>query len=373
MLRTGTVAVRATGDTGGRAEMPGAPAGGTGRNPEDDCGSVSRRPLAGGNLVPEQLQLMERVVERSNMQAALQRVKQNKGVPGVDGMSVEQLEPCLRAHWPKIKERLCRGMYEPKPVKRVEISKVGGRKRPLGIPTILDRLIQQALHQVLSPLFEPEFCDSSYGFRPGRSALQAVKQARDHQREGRRWVVDMDLAQFFDEDNHDILMPRLGRKIDDWRVKTLIRRYLRAGVLLGSVVSVPTKGTPQGGPLSPLLSNIVLDDLDKELERRGHRFCRYADDCTIYVASRRSGNRVMESITQFFEECLKLKINWRKSAVARPWHRKYLGYTFSWHVRTRIRVAKPSIERFKGKLRVLFRKGRERDAGATSSDSSKKI
>jgi RNA-directed DNA polymerase len=317
--------------------------------------------LAGDKPVPEQVQLMERVVERSNMQAALRRVKQNKGAPGVDGMSVEQLEPFLRAHWPKIRERLCLGAYEPKPVRRTEIPKVSGGKRPLGIPTVLDRLIQQAVHQVLSPLFEPEFSDSSYGFRPGRSALQAVMRARDYQREGKRWVVDMDLAQFFDEVNHDILMARIGLKVKDRRVKTLIRRYLQAGVFLGGVVSVPTKGTPQGGPLSPLLSNIVLDDLDKELEKRGHRFCRYADDCNIYVASRRSGKRVMKSITRFVEKRLKLRVNRGKSAVARPWHRKFLGYSFSWHFKTRIRVAKQSIERLKDKLKALFRKGRGRN------------
>jgi group II intron reverse transcriptase/maturase len=228
---------------------------------------------------------MERVVERSNMQAALRRVKQNKGAPGVDGMSVGQLGAFLRTHWPKIRERLCRGSYEPMPVRRVEIPKANGGKRSLGIPVVLDRLIQQALHQVLSPLFDPEFSEHSYGFRPGRNAHQSVLCARQYQRDGKRWVVDQDLAQFFDEVNHDILMARIGRKVKDRRVKTLIRRYLRSGVLLGGVVSVQRKGTPQGGPLSPLLSNIVLDDLDKELERRGHKFCRYADDC----APRRRG------------------------------------------------------------------------------------
>ena len=341
--------------------MRGAAAEGTGRNPGDGRRSISRHPLAGGPPVPEQTQLMERVVERSNMQAAYKRVKRNKGAPGVDGMNVKQLGPFLRTHWPKIKERLCEGTYEPKPVRRVEIPKPNGGERLLGIPTVLDRLIQQAVHQVLSPLFDPEFSESSYGFRPGRSAHQAVLRARGFQREGKRWVVDMDLAQFFDEVNHDILMARIGRKVKDRRVKGLIRRYLHAGVLVGGLVSVQAKGTPQGGPLSPLLSNIVLDDLDKELERRGHSFCRYADDCNIYVYSHRSGERVMQSITRFVEQRLKLEINRAKSAVARPWQRKFLGYTFSWHIKTRIRVAKQSVERLKGKLKALLRKGRGRN------------
>lgn len=341
--------------------MHGAAAGGPGRNLGEVRRSVPRRPLAGDGSVPEQAQLMERVVERSNMQAALRRVKQNKGAPGVDGMSVEQVGAFLRVHWPKIKERLLEGSYEPMPVKRVQIPKASGGLRPLGIPTVLDRLVQQALHQVLSPLFEPEFSEHSYGFRPGRSAHQAVMQARRYQREGRRWVVDMDLAQFFDEVNHEKLIARIGRKVKDVRVKVLIRRYLQSEVLLGGVVSVPRKGTPQGGPLSPLLSNIVLDDLDKELERRGHSFCRYADDCNIYVASRRSGKRVMESITRFVEQRLKLRVNRHKSAVARPWHRKFLGYSFSWHFETRIRVARQSIRRLKDNLKELFRKGRGRN------------
>jgi RNA-directed DNA polymerase len=319
---------------------------------------MSRHPWAKGSPVPEQAQLMERVVERSNMQMAYRRVKQNKGASGVDGMSVEQLGDFLRAHWPKIKKRLCEGSYVPKPVRRVQIPKVNGGLRPLGIPTVLDRLIQQALHQVLSELFEPEFSDHSFGFRPGRSAQQAVRQARHYQQAGKRWVVDMDLARFFDEVNHDILMARIGRKVKDWRVKKLIRRYLQAGVLSGGVVSVQQKGMPQGGPLSPLLSNIVLDDLDKELERRGHCFCRYADDCNIYVGCRCSGERVMASVTRFVEQRLKLRVNRDKSAVARPWQRTFLGYTFSWHRKTRIRVAKASIKRFKSKLKVLFRKGR---------------
>ena len=323
--------------------------------------SMAMPPLAKGVPVAERLQLMERVVERSNMQRAYGRVKQNKGAPGVDGMVVNQLGEFLRAHWPAIKERLLEGSYEPKPVRRVTIPKASGGMRPLGIPTVLDRLIQQALHQALSPLFEPEFSENSFGFRPGRSAHQAVLQARQYQHDGKRWVVDMDLAQFFDEVNHDKLMAKIGRKVRDWRVKKLIRRYLRAGVLSGGVVSVPQKGTPQGGPLSPLLSNIVLDELDRELERRGHSFCRYADDCNIYVGSRKGGERVMASITGFVERQLKLRVNRDKSAVARPWQRKFLGYSFSWHRKARIRVAKASIKRFKSNLKALFRKGRGRN------------
>ncbi len=325
--------------------------------------SMTKPPLAKVEPVPEQLQLMERVVERSNMQRAYHRVRRNKGAPGVDGMSVGRLGDFLRTHWPVIKERLCEGSYEPKPVQRVLIPKPNGASRPLGIPTVLDRLIQQALHQVLSPLFEPEFSEHSFGFRPGRSAHQAVLQARQYQHEGKRWVVDMDLAQFFDEVNHEKLMAKVGRKVTDWRVKKLIRRYLRAGVLAGGVVSVPAKGTPQGGPLSPLLSNIVLDELDRELERRGHCYCRYADDCNIYVGSRRSGERVMASVTRFVEQRLKLRVNRDKSAVARPWQRKFLGYTFSSHRLARIRVAKASIKRFKSNLKELFRKGRGRNLG----------
>ena len=291
--------------------------------------SMSRHPCAGDSSVPESMVLIERVVERSNMQAAYRQVKRNKGAPGVDGMTVDDLGDFLRVHWPRIKERLLEGSYEPVPVRRVAIPKDSGGTRPLGIPTVLDRLIQQALHQVLSPLYEPEFSEHSYGFRPGRSAHQAVRQAQCFQREGKRWVVDLDLAQFFDEVNHDMLMARLGRKVKDWRILRLIRRYLRAGVLLGGVVSITVKGTPQGGPLSPLLSNIVLDDLDKELERRGHRFCRYADDCNIYVASLKAGMRVMGSISRFVEKRLKLRVNREKSAVDRPWRRKFLGFTFT--------------------------------------------
>jgi RNA-directed DNA polymerase len=279
-------------------------------------------------------------------------------------MSVGDLRPYLKEHWPRIKEELLEGRYEPRPVLKVEIPKPGGKgMRQLGIPTVLDRLIQQALLQVLQPVFEPGFSESSYGFRPGRSAHQAVLQARSYVAEGRRWVVDLDLEKFFDRVNHDMLMARVARKVRDKRVLKLIRRYLQAGMMSEGLVSRRTEGTPQGGPLSPLLSNILLDDLDKELERRGHAFCRYADDCNIYVQTRRSGERVLESVTGFLEKRLKLKVNREKSAVDRPWKRKFLGYSMTMHREPRLKAAAESVKRLKGKLKILFRKGRGRNLG----------
>jgi RNA-directed DNA polymerase len=232
--------------------------------------------------------------------------------------------------------------------------------RQLGIPTVVDRLIQQALHQVLSPLFEPGFSESSYGFRPTRSAQQAVKQARAYAGEGRRWVVDLDLEKFFDRVNHDVLMSRLARRISDKRVLHLIRRYLQAGMMMGGVASQRVEGTPQGGPLSPLLSNILLDELDKELEQRGHKFCRYADDCNIYVRSKAAGERVMKSVSKYLSERLRLKVNVEKSAVARVWERKFLGYTMTWHKQPRLKVAPESLRRLKAKVRKIIREGRGR-------------
>jgi RNA-directed DNA polymerase len=240
--------------------------------------------------------------------------------------------------------------------------------RQLGIPTVLDRLIQQALHQVMSPLFEPDFSESSYGFRPGRSAQQAVAQAKVYVSEGRRWVVDLDLEKFFDRVNHDVLMSRLTRRISDKRVLGLIRRYLQAGMMAGGVVSPRAEGTPQGGPLSPLLSNILLDELDKELERRGHKFCRYADDCNIYVRSKAAGERVMKSVIEFLTRCLRLKVNAEKSAVARPWERKFLGYSMTWHKQPRLKVAPESIRRLKAKVRTIFREGRGRSLSKVIED-----
>nr|WP_244148073.1 group II intron reverse transcriptase/maturase [Syntrophobacter fumaroxidans] len=308
------------------------------------------------------MQLMEAVVERENMFGALRQVEANKGSAGVDGVSVDALRACLREHWPRIKEELLEGRYQPQPVRKVEIPKPGGKgMRQLGIPTVMDRLIQQALNQVMQPIFDPDFSESSYGFRPGRSAHQAVLRAREYAATDRRWVVDMDLEKFFDRVNHDILMARLARKIADRRVLQLIRRYLQAGSMVGGVVSPRTEGTPQGGPLSPLLSNILLDDLDKELEQRGHAFCRYADDCNIYVKSRRAGQRVLESLTRFLANRLKLKVNVDKSAVARPWVRKFLGYSMTFHKRPRLRVAPAVVDRMKAKLREQFRMGRGRN------------
>jgi RNA-directed DNA polymerase len=303
---------------------------------------------------------MEAVVARENMLRAYEQVVSNKGAAGIDGMTVEQLKPYLQERWVKIKEELLKGEYQPQPVRCVEIPKPQGGMRQLGIPTVVDRLIQQALHQVLSPVFEPDFSESSYGFRPGRSAHQAVRQAREYVAEGRRWVADLDLEKFFDRVNHDVLMSRLARKISDKRVLRTIRRYLQAGMMTGGVVSPRTEGTPQGGPLSPLMSNVLLDELDKELERRGHKFCRYADDCNIYVQSRQAGERVMASVTEFLEKRLRLKVNPEKSAVARPWERKFLGYSMTRHKQPRLKVAENSIERLKVKIRVIFREGRGR-------------
>jgi RNA-directed DNA polymerase len=312
---------------------------------------------------------MEAVVERENMTQALRQVERNRGAAGVDKMTVEQLRAYLWEHWPRIKEELLADDYRPQPVLKVEIPKPGSKgMRTLGIPTVIDRLIQQALHQVLSPFFEPNFSESSYGFRPNRSAQQAVVKAREYVREGRRWVVDIDLEKFFDRVNHDILMSRLARRIKDKRVLRLVRRYLQAGMMSDGLTTARREGTPQGGPLSPLLSNILLDELDKELERRGHKFCRYADDCNIYVQSESAGERVMKSITDFLDRRLRLKVNAEKSAVARPWERKFLGYSLTSNREPRLKVAKESVKRLKGKLREIFRRGLGRNLGKLIGD-----
>jgi len=323
--------------------------------------STPRHPLTEEHCIPEFSTLLEQVVERGNMVRAYRRVMRNRGSAGVDKMSVDELHGFLQSNWPIIKEQLLSGTYVPQPVRRVEIPKATGGTRLLGVPTVLDRLIQQAVHQILIPLFDPEFSEHSYGFRPCRSAHQAVQQARCYQRAGKRWVVDMDLEKFFDEVNHDILMARVGRKVKDRKLLHLIRLYLQSGVMMGGVVSQTPKGTPQGGPLSPLLSNILLDDLDKELERRGHSFCRYADDCNIYVGCRLGGERLLASISRFVKTQLKLKVNKSKSAVARPWQRKFLGYSFTAHKESRIRVPEESVRRLRKHLKQLFRMGRGRN------------
>ncbi len=296
-------------------------------------------------------QLMEQVCERENLKRALARVKRNKGSAGVDGMSVAELSGYLKVHWPAIRERLLAGQYQPLPVRRVEIDKPGGKdKRKLGIPCVLDRFIQQAMLQVLEPIFEPTFSEFSYGFRPRRSAHQAVALTQTYIAEGYLWVVDLDLEKFFDRVNHDILMSRVAKQVSDKRVLGLIRRYLQAGVLEGGLVEATEEGTPQGGPLSPLLSNILLTDLDRELERRGHRFVRYADDSNIYVKSEPAGQRVKASITRFLETRLKLKVNEAKSAVAQPWQRKFLGFSFTRTSRLRRRIAPQALTRFKQRV-----------------------
>ncbi|MGH9968069.1 MAG: group II intron reverse transcriptase/maturase [Pyrinomonadaceae bacterium] len=351
-------------DADRRAERLDSHPEGSRRNRREEGLGASSVTVRREDSGPEGEQLLEAVVERKNMWLALKQVERNRGAAGVDNMTVEQLRAYLREHWPGIKEELLRESYQPQSVRKVEIPKPGGKgMRMLGIPTVIDRLIQQALHQVLSPLFEAGFSESSYGFRPNRSAQQAVLKARGYVRERRRWVVDIDLEKFFDRVNHDVLMSRLARRIEDKRVLRLIRKYLQAGMMSGGLVTVRREGTPQGGPLSPLLSNILLDEWDKELERRGHKFCRYADDCNIYVQSRSAGERVMKTVTRFLERRLRLKVNAEKSAVARPWERKFLGYSLTSHRESRLKVATSSVQQLKEKLREIFRRGRGRNLG----------
>lgn len=302
--------------------------------------------------------LLERILARSNMITALRQVRKNKGSPGVDGMTVDELAPYLKLSWSHIRESLLSGTYTPKPVKRITIPKPGGGERHLGIPTVMDRLIQQAILQVLQAEWDPTFSESSYGFRPGRSAHQAVETSRTFLKQGLRWVVDMDLEKFFDRVNHDTLMVRVRARISDKRVLRLINAFLKSGVEIDGSYERTQEGTPQGGPLSPLLANLLLDDLDKELERRGHRFCRYADDCNIYIRSKRAGARVLKSITRFLETKLKLKVNEKKSAVARPWRRVFLGFTFTRKPPYRIKVSDKAIETLKKKVKRLTRRTR---------------
>ena len=317
------------------------------------AGTEETRPKAEG--------LLKEVLRRENLLEALKRVRSNRGAPGVDGMTVEALSPYLKGEWPRIREELLGGTYVPQPVRRVTIPKPDGKGvRLLGIPTVLDRFIQQAVLQGITPVFDPHFSGSSFGFRPGRGCHDAVRAAQGHVEAGYRFVVDIDLEKFFDRVNHDVLMARVARRVGDKRLLRLIRRYLEAGIMIEGVVSPREEGTPQGGPLSPLLSNILLDDLDKELERRGHRFCRYADDCNVYVKSKAAGDRVMESIARFLGKRLRLMMNRDKSAVDRPWNRKFLGYTMTPHRRPKLKVAPGSVKRVKAHIREIVRKGRGR-------------
>jgi RNA-directed DNA polymerase len=348
-----------------RADQAGA--ADTGRN-SGDAAACAEADLATRMRTKAEVattSLMEAVVERGNLKLAYQRVVENKGAAGVDQLVVSELKDHLQRHWPTIRARLLTGVYQPQPVRRVDIPKPQGGVRTLGIPTVVDRLIQQALHQVLQPIFEPTFSEASYGFRPSRNAHQALRQAREYVAQGKRWVVDIDLEKFFDRVNHDLLMSKLAMKIGDARVLKLIRRYLEAGMMAEGLVQPRTEGTPQGGPLSPLLSNILLTELDRELERRGHAFCRYADDCNIYVGSHRAGAELLHSLTEFLAKRLKLKVNAAKSAVARPWQRKFLGYSMTWHWKPKLRIAGPSLERLTDNVKVLLQGARGRNLGAT--------
>ena len=298
---------------------------------------------------------LERILSRENMLLAMKRVTSNKGSHGVDGMTVYELKQFLKANWIQIREDIFAGEYRPMPVRRVEIPKPNGGTRLLGIPTVLDRLIQQAIAQELNNIYDEKFSENSFGFRPRRGAKDAIKKAENFINEGFRWVVDIDLEKFFDKVNHDILMYKLSKDITDKRVLKLIRRYLQSGIMINGVVVSNEEGTPQGGPLSPLLSNIMLDELDKELEKRGHKFCRYADDCNIYVKSKRAGERVMVSITDFIEGKLKLKVNKDKSAVERPWKRKFLGFTLGLMFgKAYSSISRQSLKRHKDKLRKIL-------------------
>lgn len=308
----------------------------------------------------DQTKLMEVILDAENLKRAYKKVVKNGGAPGIDGVTTESFKGYLAANWNQTRKELLAGVYKPEPVKRVEIPKPGGGTRKLGIPTMLDRFIQQAMHQVLQSRWDKTFSEHSYGFRPGRSAHQAVEQAREYIRAGYRYVVDLDLEKFFDRVNHDILMDRAAKRISDKRVLKVLRAYLNAGILENGLVQPAEEGVPQGGPLSPLLSNLMLDELDRELETRKLHYVRYADDCNIYVASERAGQRVMTSITKFLSKRLRLQVNQEKSAVGKPSRRKFLGFSFVMKAELKIRLANQSKERFKRKIRELTRptKGR---------------
>ena len=330
-----------------------------GRNPTPEGGGAEAFTATRGRTKAETAtQLMEQVVERGNMWKAYERVVRNKGAPGADGMRVDDLKAWLQANWPSVKAALLAGSYLPREVRAVDIPKPSGGVRTLGVPTVVDRLIQQALLQVLQPIFEPRFSESSYGFRPGRNAWQAVQAARDHVRSGKAWVADIDLAKFFDRVNHDVLMARVRREVEDGRVLGVIRRFLEAGVMRDGLVQQRREGTPQGGPLSPLLSNIVLNDLDGELERRGHAFARYADDCNVYLASRKAAEHAFEAIEGYLASKLKLQVNRDKSAVACASTRDFLGYGLVGRETARLRVAVASVTRLRQKVKTLLRNKR---------------
>ena len=329
-----------------------------GQNPRATVGSAQASTASVTWTKAEPDTLMERVLAPVNLKRAYQRVVSNKGAPGADGMTVDQLAGYVKQYWPTLKIRLLAGEYHPQGVRAVDIPKPKGGTRQLGIPSVVDRLIQQALLQQLTPIFDPLFSDFSYGFRPGRSAHQAVETARAHVAAGYRWCVELDLEKFFDRVNHDVLMAYVACQIEDKRVLTLIRRYLEAGTMSGGIVSRRQEGTPQGGPLSPLLSNILLNELDRELERRGHRFVRYADDANIYVCSHRAGERVLAGVERFLTQRLKLTLNRGKSRVARPWVCDYLGYGMSWNKQPRLKVAAMSLGRLRDRLRDLLRGAR---------------
>ena len=301
--------------------------------------------------------LLEKILDRNNLNLAYKKVVSNKGSHGVDGMKVDELLPYLKQNGESLKASILEGTYRPSPVRRVEIPKPDGGKRLLGIPTAIDRMIQQATAQILIPIFENIFSDSSYGFRPKRDAKQAILKSKEYIEQGYKWVVDIDLAKYFDTVNHDKLMALVAREIKDKRVLKLIRLFLQSGVMINGIVMETEEGCPQGSPISPLLGNIMLNELDKELERRGHKFCRYADDCNIYVRSRKAGERVMKSITKYLEDKLKLKVNKEKSAVDRPWRRKFLGFTFyQWYGKIGIRVHEKSVAKFKNKIKEITKR-----------------
>jgi len=323
--------------------------------------SATNRPRKSGMSDHREDGLMLQIVSRENMTKAYKRVVSNKGSSGIDGMQVDELKSYLQEHWLEIKRVLLSGGYQPQSVRQVEIPKPKGGVRLLGIPTVVDRLIQQAIHQVLEPIFDPTFSEYSYGFRVQRNARQAVKRAKEYVQSGGSWIVNVDLSKFFDEVDHDRLLSKLRIKVKDRRVIHLIDRYLRVGVMRNGIEQRREKGTPQGSPLSPLLSNTVLDELDKELEKRMHQFVRYADDFQIYVGSQQAALRVMKSLERFIENTLKLKVNKKKSTIERPWETNFLGYSFMGKKQVKLKVSKESMKRFKGKIKELFRKGKGRN------------